>query len=284
MLFLAFFAADPSAAARAQVFGGLEDRIAMHEVVIEGRVITFERIVRPFGDGCGLGTTRLWEAAIRVHEVIVGGIPDSTVRLMIQDEPALDAGTLVPGDRVLAYANRHCDDGSQLWGKALAIDGNSLDLSILHRELLGGRTTAPWKRFHATLLKKRVRTSSASFEGKTAIALLGITKLTVLAPGRISLDCDSLGWVLGRLPAVPKEIVFRRIPSCFFPAAPAGDTIVIALDASRPRSTLELSECPRGLLVENGRVPSLGVSLSDLSEAVEITSKGLRLRRVHASR
>jgi hypothetical protein len=262
--------------------GDLADILMTRDLVIEGTVVEAVEHRRSMAGGCTvsqpLGPYMVLDVRIDVSRVVAGLADDSTVVISMLGGPQYVTGPLVSGTQVVAWADRACDDGWRLWGSAcvlisgrvvvpgmaeVTIDGvlgSDFSYEVLVRALGARRTMAP----------------ASPYDGAAAVGLVQVAGIT--RAGKVArYSCDSLGWVVGGAARLPTTLVWRNTNLCT-PGARVGDSLLVPIRENRDGSKQTLTSCPRGLLIRNGFLESLGVPIGSLHSAVYFEDARLRLR------
>ncbi len=181
------------------------------------------------------------------------------------------------------YGFRTCEDSWRTYGDVVLIGpDDAIQSGNDDRDIF--RPNGPES--HAYLYALRVdlealnrQTGTWPFRDVEAIALVRVDSRETT--GRtLSLTCDSLSWALGQASRVPRRLD-RKAPSklrCETSISP-GDTLLVPVPRGFSGGPMDIAPCLRGLKVEHGFVPELGVYLHELDRAFVQGPGGFSLRR-----
>src|SRR5262245_11374761 len=258
--------------AQAQSFA---EFLAVQDIVVLGTVESSKGEARP------LSAMPHTEVKVKTSELLVGSLTDSTL-LVAMTSPGSGSGP-IPGSRVLVWAHRESEDAWRIWGNLCVVraDGRLL---IHYGEEEGPHYLGPFDTTYLSLPALRAALvthsrlySSTAFEGKAALALGRVVRTTRRRDG-FTFECDSLGWIMGSAPSVPRFIDWLPIPSCHPDLFP-GDTLLIPIaHAAYNGNRVALTACPRGLCAKRGFVPALGVPLDSIDLAIRRDASGLHAK------
>lgn len=219
-------------------------------------------------------------ASIRLERILWGASLPGRIDLV-----ARNSSPHVPeGRRVLFWMSRECDSDSLRscgWLATADRDDVGLGFSFALSDAPHPREGEPQLTLAAVenaLTESGIAGSPETWEGARSILLVKLRLLRHTNEDH-TFACDSARVWAGGSTRAPRFVRFPRIGhGCPTTVDVVSGSILLPIGGPAPSDTLESLACPNSLVVENGTVLGLGMTLDQARAALVETPRGLRFR------
>lgn len=254
------------------------------DIVVEGTVLACCDTTRRYA-GAPLNALPLNFTEIQLHiNRVIKGVAkvaaDTTLAVSLIEHGWFNHDPV--GDKVTVQAFRSEPDGWRLHGHVIQFSANGeligyggRPLSVVCPSLSG---TIQREDYQTVIEQLQEQRDVIPFNGRLAIALAKVTKSSGWTLSGLTLEVDSLGWVLGQGLTVPRRVHIRRLVNCYPQVFPRDSMLIVVREGFRGEQ-LEAETCLDAWRIKKGFVPALGNFLPEIDRAFEYdVSAGFTLR------